>query len=73
MELLAPPTLRLTVCHDRWIRRLSFTHYNAYIIASIGHAASYVPPTGTLLTGQEKPTLRQRVSSAMEAYRKKDS
>ena len=49
---------------DRWIRRLGFTHYDAYIIASTGHAASYVPPTGTLLTGQEKTSLRQRVSRA---------
>ena len=58
--LLAPPTPRLSVCHDSWIRRLGFTHYDAYIIASTGHAASYVPPTGTLLTGQEKTPLRQR-------------
>ena len=64
MELLAPPTPRLSVCHSRWIRRLGFTHYDAYIIASTGHAASYVPPTGTLLTGQEKTSLRQKVSRA---------
>jgi len=64
VELLAPPTPRLSVCHNRWIRRLGFTHYDAYIIASTGHAASYVPPTGTLLTGQEKTSLRQRVSRA---------
>ena len=64
VEPLAPPTPRLSVCHDRWTRRLSFTHYDAYIIASTGHAASYVSPTGTLLTGQEKTSLRQRVSSA---------
>ena len=62
--MLAPPTPRLPVCHNRWIRRLGFTHYDAYIIASAGHAASYVPPTGTLLTGQEKTSLRQRVSRA---------
>ena len=66
MEPLAPPTPRLSVCHDRWIRRLGFTHYDAYIIASTGHAASYVSPTGTLLTGQEKTSLRQRVSKAWE-------
>ena len=54
----------LPVYHNRWIRRLGFTHYDAYIIASTGHAASYVPPTGTLLTGQEKTSLRQRVSKA---------
>ena len=64
VEPLAPPTPRLSVCHNRWIRRLGFTHYDAYIIASTGHAASYVPPTGTLLTGQEKTSLRQRVSRA---------
>ena len=64
MELLAPPTPRLSVCHDRWIRRLGFTHYDAYIIASAGRAASYVPPMGTLLTGQEKTSFRQRVSRA---------
>ena len=64
MELLAPPTPRLPVCHNRWIRRFGFTHYDAYIIASTGHAASYVPPTGTLLTGQEKTSFRQRVSKA---------
>ena len=64
MELLAPPTPRLSVCHNRWTRRLGFTHYDAYIIASTGHAASYVPPTGTLLTGQEKTSFRQRVSRA---------
>ena len=64
MELLAPPTPRLSVCHNRWIRRLGSTHYDAYIIASTGHAASYVSPTGTLLTGQEKTSFRQRVSRA---------
>ena len=64
MELLAPPTPRLPVCHNRWIRRLGFTHYDAYIIASAGHAASYAPPTGTLLMRQEKTSLRQRVSRA---------
>ena len=57
---MAPPTPRLSVCHDRWTRRLGFTHYDAYIIASTGHAASYVSPTGTLLTGQEKTSLSQR-------------
>ena len=61
MESLAP---RLPVCHNRWIRRLGFTHYDAYIIASTGHATSYVSPTGTLLTGQEKTSFRQRVSKA---------
>ena len=55
---------RLSVCHNRWIRQLDSTHYDAYIMASAGHAASYVPPTGTLLTGQEKTSLRQRVSRA---------
>ena len=64
MELLAPPTPRLSVCHSRWIRRLGFTHYDVYLIASTSHAASYVPPTGTLLTGQEKTSFRQRVSRA---------
>ena len=64
MEPLAPPTPRLSVCHDRWTRWLGFTHYDAYIIASTGHAASYVSPTGTLLTGQEKTYFRQRVSRA---------
>ena len=64
MEPLAPPTPRLSVCHNRWIRRLDSTHYDAYIIASAGHAASYVPPTGTLLTGQKKTCFRQRVSRA---------
>jgi len=55
---------RLSVCHDSWIRRLGFTHYDAYIIASAGHAASYVPTTGALLTGQEETSLGQRVSRA---------
>ena len=55
---------RLSICHNRWIRRLDSTHYDAYIMASAGYAASYVPPTGTLLTGQEKTSLRQRVSTA---------
>ena len=64
MELLAPPTPRLSVCHDRWTRRLGFTHYDAYIIASTGHAASYVSPTGALLTGREKTSLSQRGSRA---------
>ena len=64
MELLAPPTPRLSVCHDSWIRRLGFCYYDAYIIASTGYAASYVSPTGTLLTGQEKTTLSQRFSRA---------
>ena len=64
MELLAPPTPRLPVCHNRWIRRLGFAHYDAYIIASTGHAASYVPPTVTLLTGQEKTSFHQRASKA---------
>ena len=64
MELLAPPTPCLSVCHDSWIRRLGFCYYDAYIIASIGHAASYVSSTGTLLTGQEKTSLSQRVSRA---------
>ena len=62
MELLAPPTPRLPVCLNRRIRRLGFAHYDAYIIASTGHAASYVPPTVTLLTGQEKTSFHQRVS-----------
>src|SRR6185369_356643 len=39
-------------------------HYDAYIIASTGHAASYVSPTGTLLKGQEKTSLSQRGSRA---------
>ena len=64
MEQLAPPTPRLSVCHDSWIRRLGSCYYDAYIIASTGRAASYVPPTVTLLTGQEKTSLRQRVSRA---------
>ena len=64
MELLAPPTPRLPVCHNRWIRRLGFAHYDAYIIASTGHAASYVLPTGALLTRPDKTSLRQRVSRA---------
>ena len=64
MELLAPPTPRLPVCRNRWIRRLGFAHYDAYIIVSTGHAASYVLPTGTLLTRPEKTSLRQRVSRA---------
>ena len=64
MGLLAPPAPRLSVCPDRWIRLLGFTHYDAYIIASTGHAASYVSPTGTLLTGQEKTSLSQRGSRA---------
>ena len=57
MELLAPPTPRLPVCHNRWIRRLGFTHYDAYKIASTGYAVSYAPPTDTLVTGQEKTTV----------------
>ena len=64
MELLAPPTPRLSVCYDSWIRRLGFCYYDAYIIASTGHAASYASPTGTLLTGQEKTSTSQRVSRA---------
>ena len=64
MELLAPPTPRLPVCHNRWIRRLGFAHYDAYIIASTGHAASYVLPTGGSLTRPDKTSLRQRVSRA---------
>ena len=64
MEPLAPPTPRLSVCHDRWTRRLGFTNYDAYIIASTAHAVSYVSPTGTLLTGQEKTSISQRVSRA---------
>ena len=64
MELLAPSTPRLSVCHDSWIRRLGFCYYDANIIASTGHAASYVSPTGTLLTGQEKTPLSQRGSRA---------
>ena len=65
VELFAPPTPRLSVCHNRWIRRLGSTHYDAYIIASTGHAASYVPPTGTLLTRQEKTSFSsERVSRA---------
>jgi len=49
---------------NSWIRRLDFTHYDTYIIASTGHTPSYVSPTGTLLTGQEKTSLSQRVSRA---------
>ena len=64
MEPLALPTPRLADYHDRWIRRLGFTHYDAYIIASTGHSLSYVSPTGTLLTRPEKTSLRQRVSRA---------
>ena len=44
-ELMAPPTPRLPVCHNRWIRRLGFAYYDAYIIASASHAASYATPT----------------------------
>ena len=64
MEPLAPPTPRLSVCHDRWTRRLGFTHYDVYIIASTGHAASYISPTGALVTGREKTSLSQRGSRA---------
>ena len=49
---------------NSWIRRVGFTQYDAYIIASTGHAASYVSPAGTLLTGQEKTSLSQRVGRA---------
>ena len=49
---------------NSWIRRLGFTHYDAYIIASTGHAASYVSPTGALLTGREKTSLSQRGNRA---------
>jgi len=48
------------------MRRLNFAHYDAYEIASTGYAASYVPPTGALLMGQEKTPLGQRVSSVSE-------
>ena len=57
MEPLAPPAPRLSVCPGRWIRLLGFTHYDVYIIASTGYAASYAPPTDTLVTGQEKTTV----------------
>ena len=52
------------VCHNRRIRRLGFAHYDAYIIAPTGHAASYVLPTGGSLTRPNKTSLRQRVSRA---------
>jgi len=66
VELLAPPTARPSVCYASWMRRLNFAHYDAYEIASTGYAASYVPPTGALLMGQEKTPLGQRVSSVSE-------
>ena len=51
---------RLSVCRNRWIRRLGFTHYDAYIIDSTGHAASYVPPNGHLADGtrEDPPFVR---------------
>ena len=73
VELLAPPTPRLSVCRDRWIRRLGFCCYDAYIIASTGHAASYVPPNGHLADGTREDLLSSESQQGMEAYRRKDS
>ena len=62
-----------SVCHNRWIRRLGFTHYDAYIIASTGHAASYDSPNGHLADGTREDLPSSEGQQGMEAYRKKDS
>ena len=73
MELLAPPAPCLSVCPDRWIRLLGFTHYDAYIIASAGHAASYDTPNGHLADGTREDSPESEGQWGMEAYRRKDS
>jgi len=55
------------------MRRLGFTHYDAYIIASIGHAASYDSPNGHFADGTREDLPSSEGQQGMEAYRKKDS
>jgi len=55
------------------MRRLDFAHYDAYIIASTGHAASYVSPNGHLADETREDLSESERQQGMEAYQRKDS
>ena len=59
----------MSVYYASWTRRLGFAHYDAYTVASIDYAASYIAPRGASPMGQIKTPLDQRVYRAMKRIR----